>query len=152
TAKKPKAVVLNGKRLTSADFKATRPEVDGALGQLTDASRPVVPERPWETPDAEKLDALSTGDWINSLPIAPLSKEMLAAQLTANNGAAVELQSQLGNLSQIKGGGLGRYWSDSERFRCRGGNDSYAKRLAEGITGDRILLKTAVKEIFTDDQ
>ena len=35
-------------------------------------------------------------------------------------GAAVEQQSYLGNLAQVKGGGLDDYWTKSEIFRCGG--------------------------------
>lgn len=149
--KVPKPVVLNGKRLSSADFKATRADVDGSLDQMTADARSIDPEQPWKSPDAEKLDTLSTGAWIQSRQISPLAKDLLGAQLTANNGAAIDLQSHLGNLTQIRGGGLERYWTDSERYRCRGGNDQYARKLAAGITDDRVQLKTAVTDIACDD-
>jgi monoamine oxidase len=148
--KVPGAVVLNGRRLSTEEVKSTRADVDRALTLLTEASRPVVPDQPWTTPDAEALDALSTGEWLKGLDISSLSKELVAAQLTSNNGVAVELQSQLGNLTQIRGGGIERYWTDSERFRCRGGNDQFAKKLAEAIGADRITMNSAVTEINTD--
>jgi monoamine oxidase len=151
-AKKPRPVVLNGKRVTPEEMKETRADVEGSLNKLTEACRPVVPDQPWKTPDAEKLDALSTGDWIKGLEISPLAREMLAAQLVSNNGVAIDLQSQLGNLSQIRGGGIERYWTDSERYRCRGGNDQFAKRLAEGIKAERIQMKTPVTEISIDEK
>lgn len=151
-AKKPKPVVLNGRRISPAELKETRADVDGSLGQLTEACRPVVPEQPWKTPDAHKLDALATGEWIKGLEISPLAKDLLAAQLVANNGVPIELQSQLGNLSQIRGGGIERYWTDSEIYRCRGGNDQFAKKLAEGIKNERIQMNTPVTEISIVDQ
>ncbi|MBS0203820.1 MAG: FAD-dependent oxidoreductase [Planctomycetes bacterium] len=152
SAKIPAPRVLNGRRLTSAELKETRVDVDRALSQLTEGARPVVPDQPWETPDARALDALSTGDWIKSLSISPLAKELVAAQLTANNAVPAEAQSQLGNLSQICGGGLERYWTDSERYQCRGGNNQFAKKLAEGIKDERILLSTPVTRISTSDK
>ncbi len=152
SAKNPSATVLNGRALSAAELKATRPDVERSLDQLTEASRPVVADEPWRTPNAAALDALSSGEWIKSLEIPPLAKELIAAQLTANNGAPAEAQSQLGNLSQIRGGGLERYWTHSERYRCRGGNDQFAKKLAEGIKNERIQLNTAVSEISTSDK
>ncbi len=152
SGKKPQAVVMNGQRVTAEQFKETRADVNRSLTMLTDASRPVVPDQPWQTPNARTLDALSTGEWINGLDISPLAKQLVAAQLTANNGVAVDVQSQLGNLSQIRGGGLERYWTHSERYRCRGGNDQFARKLAEGIRNERLLLNTAVTEISTSDK
>jgi len=152
SAKVPSATVLNGRRISAAEHNATRADVDSALDRLTNAARVVVPDQPWKTPEATALDALSTGDWIKSLDISPLAKELVGAQLTANNGVPVEAQSQLGNLSQIRGGGLERYWTHSERYRCRGGNDQFAKKLAEGIKNERIQLNTAVTEITTGEK
>jgi monoamine oxidase len=149
SAKKPKAVVLNGRRLTTAELKGTRPHVDFALNTMTDEARSVVPEQPWTSPDAGTLDKLSTAAWLEKLDIPPLARELVAAQLTANNGVSAERQSHLGNLSQIRGGGLEKYWTDSEQYRCRGGNNRLAVKLAESVGAARIHLQTAVKEIST---
>ena len=148
-AKVPQAVVLNGRRLSREELKSAQPDVNRALNLMTEASRPVVPDQPWVTPDAKALDALSTAIWLEGLDISALSKELVAAQLTGNNGVPVEVQSQLGNLAQIRGGGVERYWTHSERYRCRGGNDQFAKKLAGAIGNERIQLGTPVTEIIT---
>jgi hypothetical protein len=41
-----------------------------------------------------------------------------------------EWQSYLGNLAMVKGGGLEKYWTESEVYRCKGGNQQLATRLA----------------------
>lgn len=63
---------------------------------------------------------------------------------TADNGQHVARQSLLGNLAQIKGGGVERYWTESEVYRCKGGNQQLAFRLAEGIGASRIALRLPV--------
>lgn len=50
-------------------------------------------------------------------------------------------------LTAVKGGGGQRYWSDSEVYRCAGGNDQLARRLAEAIGADRIRLGMPVAEV-----
>jgi monoamine oxidase len=58
-----------------------------------------------------------------------------------------EWQSYLGNLAMVKGGGLEKYWSDSEVFRCAEGNQALATKLLEGIGPERVRLSTIVKRI-----
>jgi len=146
-SEKPSPVVLDGRRMTPEERKSIGTETERALGLLTDAARPVIAERPWESRDAKALDELSTAAWVNLLDISPLAKRMLAEQFTMNNGVAFAVQSQLGNLSQIRGGGLEKYWTESERFRCKGGNQQFAFKLAEAIGSDRIKLRAAVTSI-----
>lgn len=43
----------------------------------------------------------------------------ISAQLAANNGVIPEQQSYLGNLAMVKGGGLEKYWTESEVYRCK---------------------------------
>lgn len=148
----PTVKVLNGRRLTIAEIKDTRIEIDRALDQMTKQAAVVDPQQPWRTVDAEKLDQQSTGDWIRQLEISELAKDLIAAQLVSTNGVSVDAQSHLGNLTQICGGGLERYWTDTELYRCRGGNDQFARRLADGINRDRILLGHAVAEITMKDK
>lgn len=150
SAKVPRAVVLNGRRLGPQELKSAYADSDRALKQLTELSRPVVVDQPWQTPDAKTLDQLSTAAWIRTLEISPLAKELVSAQLAANNSVPVEVQSQLGNLAQIAGGGHERYWSHSERYRCRGGNQQFAHKLAERVGAARLYLKAPVKAIATN--
>jgi monoamine oxidase len=63
----------------------------------------------------------------------------------------LEAQSYLGNLAQVKGGGLERYWSESELFRCSDGNDALARKLAEAIGPASIRLKTAVMALYVEE-
>ena len=73
------------------------------------------------------------------------------AMMTADNGMVTAWQSYLGNLAMIKGGGLEKYWTDSEVYRCRGGNQQLARRLASAIGQERILLRAPVRSVATTD-
>ena len=46
---------------------------------------------------------------------------------------ATAWQSYLGMLAQVKGGGVEKYWKDSEVYRCRGGNQQLATKLVAAI-------------------
>jgi monoamine oxidase len=119
---------------------------------MTDDARPVVLTEAWKSPDAERLDRLSTADWISGLKMSQLAKDLLSNGLASNNGAATAKQSYLGNLAQVKGGGLEKYWSDSEAFRVRGGNQQVALRFARELGDQRLTLNCPVKEIKTNDE
>jgi len=68
-------------------------------------------------------------------------------ELTADNGVAAARQSYLGNLAQVKGGGVEKYWTDSEVYRCSGGNARLARKLAAAIGEQRLRLGTPVREV-----
>jgi monoamine oxidase len=72
--------------------------------------------------------------------------------MTADNGVVTDWQSYLGNLAMIKGGGLEKYWTDSEVFRCRGGNQQLATRFVAAIGAARVLTRTPVRSIEVTDK
>ncbi len=137
---------LNGKLLTDEQAKGIKDEMDKAYATMNDDARPVVEDEPWNTPNAKKLDEMTTAAWVAGLKVSDLCREGIQSDLQANNGVAVELQSYLGNLAQVKGGGVEAYWTDTETHRCQGGNQQLAKKLAEAL-GERLRLKTAVSGI-----
>jgi monoamine oxidase len=108
----------------------------------------VVADEPWKTPNAAALDDMNTATWLRDLPVSKLCKLALASQLAGNNGVALGRQSYLGNLSQVKGGGLEKYWTDSEIYRCRGGNQRLAEKLAHTV-GEHLRLETPVTRVET---
>ena len=132
-------ILLNGKRLTEEESNALYEEMDAALAPMNDDARGVDSVEPWKVPNAAALDARTTKQWIDSLECSPLGKQGLTVQFAADNGQDVAKQSYLGNLTQVKGGGVEAYWTESEVFRCKGGNDQLARMLAESIGPDRIV-------------
>ncbi|HET6425451.1 MAG TPA: FAD-dependent oxidoreductase [Planctomycetaceae bacterium] len=144
--------VIQGKRLTVAQLKTIEEEVDEVLKAMTREAAAVVVDEPWMTPRAADLDQLSTREWIERRPISALTKQLLHAEFAADNGVDTEHQSHLGNLAQIAGGGLERYWPETEVYRCRGGNQQIAQKLFMGVGKDRINLQRPVTRIECDDR
>ncbi len=141
---------IDGQRLTDDEAEALYKEMTVALGMFSAQAADIDPERPWRSPRAEALDKAPTSHFLDSLDISSRCRAAVRSQLEADNGVAVDRQSLLGNLAQVKGGGLDRYWTDTETFRCSGGNDQLAQRLGEAIGLDRILLGVSARRIEID--
>jgi monoamine oxidase len=47
----------------------------------------------------------------------------------------------------VKGGGLEKYWSESEVYRCQGGNQQLARKFVEAIGAPKVLTRTIVRSI-----
>lgn len=125
--------ILEGRKLREEEAKRLHKEIEAAHRKMTADARPILAETPWKSPNAEALDKKSIADWIAGLECSALCKKALRADFTGLNGVEPELQSYLAMLACVKGGGLERYWTDSEVYRCRGGNQQLASRLAEKI-------------------
>lgn len=144
-------IVLGGKRLEKEASEKLWKELDEAFKTMNADAEPVVEDEPWKTPNADALDKRTTLDWLNGLKVSDLCKLAIKAQLTSDNGQDMSKQSYLGNLCQVKGGGLEKYWTDSEIYRCGGGNQQLASKLAEAIGKNRIVLSLPVSEIKARD-
>ncbi len=143
-------VTLDGQRLTSAQAEALFEEMDAAFATMNaDAKRVGDADRPWLAPDAVALDLKTVGDWVRSLACSDLCRRAIDAMLTADNGVRTDWQSYLGHLAMVKGGGVEAFWTDSELYRCKGGNQQLAEKLAEGIGRDRITLRMPVTHVHT---
>lgn len=141
-------VRLGGKPLDAIDVERLFQDMDAALARLTELARDIDADEPWRSPDAERLDAISAADWIGEQDITALTRLALRIQFSADNGVDVERQSLLGHLAMIKGGGLDRYWLESETHRCAGGNQRLAHHLAESC--GQVRLSTPVVSIEHD--
>lgn len=142
-------VIIGGKRLTKKESKALWEEMDAAYKLMNRDAAGINPDAPWASPNAQRFDARSAAQWISGLPLSELCKKTMTVELAADNGNATSRQSYLGNLTQVKGGGLEKYWTDSEVYRCRGGNARLAQKLAGAIGDRRLRLGTPVREVRT---
>lgn len=138
---------LQGRLLSPEEVEALYAEMDAAYAGMTGDARPILEDEPWNSPRAGAHDARTTAQWLETQDISPLGKLAVRTELMHNNGVAIERQSYLGNLSQVKGGGLEAYWTDSEVYRCAGGNQSLATRLAGEVGAERVHLSEVVAEI-----
>lgn len=144
-------VILNGEQLAPDAAEALWEEVDEALAGMNRDAEEVDAYAPWRSPRAGELDQRPTAAWIAQQPASLLCQSAISTMLTADNGVPVAFQSYLGNLAMVKGGGVEAYWTETEVYRCRGGNDQLAVSLAEGIGASRIRLQTPVASITVRD-
>ncbi len=144
-------IVLNGKRLSGDESEALWEEMEKAFGTIIGDAAKVDADRPWTAQNAEALDRRTLGAWIDAIDASPLCRSALHTMMTADNGVVTEWQSYLGNLAMVKGGGLEKYWTDSEVFRCRGGNQQLAAKFVAGIGAAKVLTRTIVRSVDVTD-
>jgi len=140
-------ILLAGKRLSTAEAQKLWQEMDACFRRVNDEARKIDAHKPWDSINARALDRKTVANWIAAQKdISDLCRRALEVQMTAYNGMPTAWQSYLGHLAAVKGGGVEKYWDESDTHRCEGGAQSLAKKLAEAL-GDRVKLGKAVKEI-----
>jgi monoamine oxidase len=146
-------IVLNGQRLTAAQSEKLWEDMTAALSRLN-ADAATIPDAfaAWTAPGAAAWDRRSLADWIAGLDVSATCKAGVDAQMVADNGVATAWQSYLGNLAMIKGGGVEKYWTETEVFRCAGGGQQLAQRLATAVGSARVHLRQPVSAITTNDR
>lgn len=145
-------VLLGGQRLSDREVEQLYEEMDAAFQGMNDDARAVNADWPWLSPNAAALDRRAVGGWVHSLDVSPRTRLAIEVELSANNGVGVWQQSYLGNLAQVAGGGVERYWTESEVYRCKQGNQALAAKLAEAIGADRLRLGCPVAGVAHDEQ
>jgi monoamine oxidase len=145
-------IVLEGKRLGADESEELWEEMKTAFNTMVTDAAKVDADEPWAVSGAEALDRRPLSVWIAQLDCSPLCRTALRTMMTADNGVITEWQSYLANLAMVKGGGLEKYWDETEAYRCRGGNQQLATRLAAAIGSPRVLTRTIVRAVAIDDQ
>ena len=145
-------IMLNGKRLSGDESEALWEELEETFNTIVADAAKVDAERPWTSSNAEALDKRTLADWITELDATPLGKQAMHTMMMADNGVVPEWQSYLGNLAMVKGGGLEKYWTESEVYRCKGGNQQLATRLVTAIGPPRVMTRTTVTAIAVTDR
>ena len=144
-------IVLDGKRVTAEQSEQLWEEMEKAFNTIITDAANVDADEPWKAANAEALDKRTLADWIDKLTASPLCKSALRTMLMADNGVVTEWQSYLANLAMVKGGGLEKYWEESEVYRCRGGNQQLARRFVDAIGAARVMTRMPVRMIATTD-
>jgi monoamine oxidase len=144
-------IVLGGKRLTADQSEALWEEMETAFNTIVGDAANVDADEPWKASNAQALDRRTLASWIDALDASPLCKAGLHTMMTADNGVITEWQSYLGNLAMVKGGGLEKYWEESEVYRCKGGNQQLARKFVAAIGQPRVLTRTAVRGVAIGD-
>ena len=145
-------IVLGGKRLTSEQSEQLWEEMEKAFNTIVTDAAKVDADEPWKAANAEALDRRTLADWIGKLDASPLCRSALHTMMLADNGVVPEWQSYLANLAMVKGGGLEKYWEESEVYRCHGGNQQLAQRLVTAIGTARVLTRTPVAAVAVTDR
>ena len=146
-------IVLGGRRLNAADAEKLWEEMEQALSAMNaDAARVTDAFEPWRSPDAAVWDQRSQAEWIAAQPCSDLCKAGIDAQLVADNGVATAWQSYLGNLAQIKGGGVEKYWTETEVYRTLGGNQQLGLKIAAELGPARVHLRQAVTAVTVSER
>jgi monoamine oxidase len=140
-------LVLSGRKLTRTEAEKVTADADKILERLTKLSKGINAERPWESVNAKKLDAVSMSGWIDDSGARQSVNVYLKGFLACNNNVPIERQSLLGNLAQIAGGGHEKFWTETESFRLLQGSSALAERLRDGIGSDNVKLNVSAKAI-----
>jgi monoamine oxidase len=141
-------IVIGGRRLSSEESEKLWEEMDEALTGMNADAAAVDADTPWTSPNAAALDARNVASFIDGLAdVSPLCRAALHALVASDNGVPTAWQSYLGQLAQIKGGGVEKYWTESEVYRCKGGNQQLALKLAATLPKDALHLGTAAAAI-----
>jgi monoamine oxidase len=145
-------IVIKGKRVTPEQSEQLWEEMEKVFNTIVADAAKVDADEPWKAAGAEALDKRTLADWISKTSGSPLCRSALYTMMTADNGVVPEWQSYLGNLAMVKGGGLEKYWTESEVYRCQGGNQQLATKLVAAIGAARVLTRTPVRAIALTDK
>ncbi len=142
---------LGGTVISGEESSKLYEEFEAALTTMDADAQNVDADTPWTHSNAASLDKRTLADWLNDADASDLAKSAIAAQLAGDNGVANDRASYLGMLAAIKGGGLDKYWTQSEVYRCKGGNQQLAKRFASEL-GERVITRLSVRSIDIADK
>lgn len=146
-------IVLNGRRLSATQAEALWEEMSAALSGLNaDAASIPDPFEAWTAPSARAWDQRSLAEWIAAQPVSDLCKAGIDAQMVGDNGVATAWQSYLGNLSMVRGGGVEKFWTETEVYRCAGGSQQLAQQLAAAVGRPRVHMRQTVSAIAAGDR
>jgi monoamine oxidase len=145
-------VRLGGRTLSFEQCKKLIDEMEKIFEQLNLLAEKIVdPFEPWTNPDAKMLDRASLGSWLASLTcrtkLSRIARDAVGNMLATDNGVLAAEQSLLGVLAMIKGHGVDRYWTDTEVYRCREGNQQLAERFKKALKPATVVLNASVTSI-----
>ncbi|MGF7161976.1 monoamine oxidase [Rhodoligotrophos appendicifer] len=140
-------IILRGKRYAGEELKELWEQLEQALSHLNADARKINLDRPWETPDAARLDRSSLASAFASWDLDDAARHGALTLLANDDASWPGRSSYLATLSCIAGGGHENFWTETEVFRCVGGNQQMAFKLAEAIGDDHIRIGAPVTHI-----
>lgn len=142
-------IKVGGKLLDEETAGKVWEQASECMGKLNELAAKVDADQPWNAPDAKAIDAKSIADFFKTIDADQVTRLAISAQIAGDNGVADEKASLLGMLAAVSGGGGEKYWTDTEVYRCKGGNQLLASKLEAGIGKDRVNFKLPVTKIDT---
>jgi monoamine oxidase len=155
-------MLLGGATVGVAEQETLYDEMKEALKTLDPLAAKVDAWTPWLSRHKRKDDE-SVADWLNTLHLSVRTRAALRFQLECDQTIPVEEQSLLGLLAAVRGGSLtdlsdprreepSEFWTETEVYRCTGGNHRLAQSLKAEIEeqGGRVFMSTPVTKIKMD--
>jgi len=142
-------IILKQQKLSQVEYGNIKTEISKMQNALSEMAVDIDANQPWLSPRAEYLDQISMREWIYTQDASAIAKYLFDIQVSSDNGVTSDKQSLLGNLVLIRGGGLDKFWSDTESYRTKGGNQQFALKFAQKL-GTRLTLNCPVTQIITE--
>lgn len=143
----PSPVVIDGKLLSEKDAKSLWEESEKIISLINRDAARIMADEPWKMPDAKVLDDRDVAEWLAGVDAPEMARKAVGARLIGDNGVALDRQSFLGLLTMVKGGGVDKFWTETELYHCREGNQQLAEKLAQAIGSESVLLNAPVTEL-----
>jgi monoamine oxidase len=150
-------LILGGRQISERRANRLYNELNRIFKRMGSEAKKAVPDpfRPWDAPNAKRLDAMSVDEWINKRRCTSLAKRALQDQFRNDGGSHSRDQSLLGIFAAIRGGSISKhrvddYFTQTETLRCAEGNQTLADRMKEAVerrTGCAVTLNCTVESI-----
>ena len=131
----PSEVVLDGHRYSGEDAKKLAEEVGRGRSELAIDATTADWETPWKTPNAEAFDRQSLGQRIHKMQTTDRAKRAIFVEFLLDMACSPHKMNYLTLMCVIKAHGVERYWTETEMYRAKQGNQILASGLAAGISG-----------------
>ena len=144
-------ILVGGRTFSGKDAEKLWDSLDQAMQEMNGDARKIDALEPWKNPRAEMLDRTSLAEAAARWPSDPEARAAALMVLSNDNGLWPDRASYLGILAAIQGGGVERYWEESETHRCVGGNQQLAMKLAAAVGEERIRQDAPVEAVELKD-
>lgn len=135
-------IYLGNHRLSPDEADSLYEHMKDAFDFISSQSKTIVdPFQPWTDPAAAALDQKDLRTFVKRAGWTKRCELAILQQLESDNGVPAQDQSLLGLLSMVKGGGMERYWEDTEVYRCRRGAQGLSLALEAALRGMKVSVE-----------